>query len=65
MVSFDHSYLFLLHEFRVWTIIHNITPENRGSQGAVYFLGIDVPMLAVEDKIVSLGSQTDSGLFAQ
>lgn len=65
MVLFDYLYLLLLHEFGVWTIIHNITPENRGSQGAVYFLGIDVPVLAVEDKIVSLGSQTDSGLFAQ
>lgn len=55
----DVPYLFLLHQFRVGTIIHHAGPEHRCRQRAVDLLGIDVAQFAIEYELVPPRPQTD------
>lgn len=48
----DGSYLFLLHQFRIGTIVHHTDPEHRCRQRAVNLLGIDVAQFAIEYKFI-------------
>ena len=40
-------------------------PKNWGGEGAIDFLRIEILMLAIEDEIIALDSQTDCGFLAQ
>ena len=48
---------FLLHVFGMWGVIYNITTPNWGSDDIIYFLGIQINLLPVEDEIVPRGPQ--------
>ena len=57
--------LLLLHELRVGAVIDNIPTKDRSGENSVDLLGVDVAKLAVEDKLVALGSHVDGGLLAE
>lgn len=55
-----HTYLFLLHELCVGTIIYHILAENGSSQRAVYFFRIEILMLPIQDEVIPFDSQANS-----
>lgn len=57
--------LLLLHELRIGAVIDDITSKNRSGQDGVNLLGIDILELAVENKVVSRRSNSDSGLLSE
>lgn len=59
------SYLLLLHQLGIRTIINNILPKNRRSQGGINLLGVHILQLPVQNKIIPLGPQTHRRLLAQ
>ena len=65
MCGFCNSHLLLLHELRVWTIVDDICAKDWCRQRTVDLLSVDILQLAVQDEIVALGAQADSGLLAQ
>lgn len=50
------AYLFLLHEFRIGTIIHDITAKDRCRERRIYFFSTDISNFAIENEIVTLGT---------
>ena len=58
-------YLLLLHELGVGAVVDDILAEDGGGERVVDLLSVDILQLAVEDKVVALGSQADGGLLAQ
>lgn len=60
--SFD---LLLLHQLRIWAVIHDILAEDRCGQRRVDLLGVDILQLAIEDQVVALCAQTHRGLLSQ
>lgn len=65
MIRFSVPYLLLLHELRVGAVVHDIASKHRRSQNSVDLLGVDVLELAIEDKVVSVGTNSDSGLLSK
>jgi hypothetical protein len=59
------THLFLLHEFRVRTVVDDILAEDGRCQDGVDFLGANVADLAVQDEVVALGSDIDGRLLAE
>lgn len=59
------AHLLLFHQLGVGTIIHNPSTENRCREGTVYFLGIGILQLAIEDKFIAFGAQEHRCFFAQ
>lgn len=59
------AYLFLLHEFGIGTIIHHMATKHRRCKWRVNFFGADILEFAVQNKLVSLGTQTHSRLLAE
>lgn len=59
------AYLLLFHQFGVGTVVHHMAAKNRRRQRRVHFLGANVSKLAVQDKVVSLCTQVNSGLLAE
>lgn len=58
-------YLFLFHKLRIWHIVDDIFSEHWGRQDRVYFLGIDVFDLPVQDELIAFGSKIDCYFSAQ
>ena len=59
------THLFLLHQLRIWTVIHDLFPEDRRGQWTVYLLRIDIFELSIEYKFISLHPQTDCRLLPE
>ena len=59
------TYFFLFHQFCVGTIIYNIFTEDWRCERAVYFLGIQVLVLPVQNEVISFYAQADGSLFPQ
>jgi hypothetical protein len=58
-------YLLLLHELGIGAVIDDIATKDRRRQHSIDFLGIDVLELAVENKVVAGGANSDGGLLAE
>lgn len=65
MCGFCNSHLLLLHQLGVGAIIDDIGSKHRSGQGRVDLFGADITQLAVQDELVTLGTQVDSRLFAE
>lgn len=61
----DLIHLLLLHQFGIRTVIYNAGTKDRGSEGAVDFLGIGIFQLSVEDEFVALSAKKDGSLSTQ
>ena len=59
------SYLLLLHQFRVGTIVDNISSKDRRCKHRIDLLGIDVLVFAVQDELIAISSQVDGRLLSQ
>lgn len=59
------AYLLLLHELGVRAIVDNIAAEDGSSQDGVDFFSVDILKLAVEDKVVAGGSNSDGGSLSE
>lgn len=59
------NYLLLFHELCVWHIVDDIFSEDWGRQDRVYFLGIDVFDLSIQDELIAFGSKIDSHFPAE
>lgn len=59
------TYLFLLHELRVRTVIHNIASKDGSREWAIYLLRVDIFQFAVEDEVVPFRSKTYGGLLSK
>jgi hypothetical protein len=59
------THLLLFHQLCIWAVVHNICTKHRGRQVAVYLLCIDISELSIQDKLIALSTQTDSGLLAK
>jgi hypothetical protein len=59
------SYLLLFHQLRVRTIVDNIVAKNGGGEWRVNLLGANIAQFSVQNEVVTLGTQVDSGLLAQ
>ena len=59
------SYLLLLHELRVGTIVHNILAKDRSRERTVDLFCIHISQLSVQDEVVALRAQTYCRLLAQ
>lgn len=57
--------LFLLHEFRVWAIVYDVGAENWRRQRGIDFLGIEILLFAVENKIVSVNTEITCNFLAE
>ena len=51
------AYLFLLHEFCVWYIVHHAFTENWRCQDGIDLFGVQVFKLAIQDKLVPFWAQ--------
>lgn len=49
------AYLLLLHELRVWAVVHDILAEDGRAERSVDLLRIHVLDLAVQDEVVAFG----------
>lgn len=58
-------YLLLFHELGVGAVVDDVATEDGGSQDSIDFFGIDILELAVQDKLVARGTNSDSGLFTK
>jgi hypothetical protein len=58
-------HLLLLHEFRIGTIIDDVTPKYRGCQGRIDFLGTHIFELSVQDKVIALSTEINGSLLSQ
>lgn len=59
------SYLFLLHQFRIRTVIHNTSTKDRCCKWVVDLLGVDIFELAVQNKFIPFRPQTHCRLLAK
>ena len=59
------KYLLLLHKLGVGAVVDNIAAKDGRSEVGVDFLSVDILELAVEDKVVSGGANSDSGLLSE
>jgi hypothetical protein len=59
------TYLFLLHELRIGTVIYHIFAKDRGRENCVDFLGVDVLEFPVQDEIIAHGPDVDSRSFTK
>ena len=59
------THLFLLHQLRIWTVIHDLFSKDRRGERTVYVLCIDVFELPIENEFVSLHPQTDCRLLPE
>ena len=59
------SYLLLLHELRVGTVVHNILAKDRSGEDGVDLLGADVLELSVENEVVSGRAKSNSGFLSE
>ena len=50
------SYFLLFHELGIWAIVDHIAPKNGCCQWRIDFLSTNVTQLAIQDKLVALGS---------
>lgn len=57
-------YLFLLHKFRVGTVVDNIRSEDGCCELAVDFFGIDVLQLSIEDELIAFNTEVDGCFLA-
>ena len=57
--------LLLFHELRVGAIVNDILAKDWGGENGVDILGAHVANLAVQDKVVALGSDVDGRLLAE
>ena len=58
------SYLFLLHQLRIGTIVHNVLAKHGRGESSVNLLGVDVFQFPVQDEVVALRSQIYGMLLA-
>ena len=59
------THLLLFHELCVRAVVDNILSEDRRGQDGVDVLGRDVLELAVQDEVITIGSNIDGGLPAE
>ena len=60
-----HPYLLLLHQLGVGAVIDDILAKDRSSENGVDLLSTHILELAVEDEVVSGGTNRDGGLLAE
>ena len=58
-------HLLLLHQLRIWAVIHDISPKHRCRERTIHLLRVDIPQLPVQDEIIALRSQAHRRLLAQ
>lgn len=51
------AYPLLVHELMVRAVVDNISSKNRSGEMSVSLFGRDLRELAIEDKVISFGSQ--------
>lgn len=57
--------LLLLHEFRIGAIVHDVRAEYWCRQGGVDFLGIEILVATIKDKIVSVDTKIARNLLTK
>jgi len=60
-----NAHLLLLHELGVGAVVDNILAKDGCGERVVDLLSVDILQLAIENEIIALGAQADSGLLAQ
>lgn len=50
------SYLLLLHQLRVWTVVNHVRSEDWRGQLAIHFFSVDILEFPIENEFVSLYS---------
>lgn len=49
----------MLHELRIWAIEHDILSKDRRRERRIDLLRREIAELAIQDEVVSIGTQTD------
>lgn len=57
--------LLLLHELRVGAVVDDVGAEDGGGQGAVYFFGIEIGVLSIEDEFVTIEAEVDGDVLSE
>lgn len=57
--------LLLFHQLRIGAIVDHVFAKHRGGKRAVYLLGIEILVFAVEDEFVTFDSQANGCLFSE
>lgn len=53
------AYSFLIHEPRIGTIIYHFLAKNRRRELSIHLLGVQISMLAIEDKLIPFLAEKD------
>ncbi len=61
----ETTYLLLLHQFCIRTVVDHIRSKDGRSEAAIYFLGVDVLQLPVQNEFISLNAQIHGYLPAE
>lgn len=59
------EYLLLLHEFGVGAVVDDIGTEDRGGDGTVDLLCVDILELAVENEFVAVDAEVNRRLLSK
>ena len=59
------TYPLLVHEPRIGAVIHNFLSKNRCSELPVNVFSVEIGMLAVQDKVIALGSKKHRRRFTK
>lgn len=59
------SYLLLLHQFRIGTVVDDTPAEDGGGERGVNLLSANILQLAIQDEIIALRTEKDSRLLAE
>jgi hypothetical protein len=59
------TYLLLLHQFGIGTVVHDVLAENRRGKRRIHLLGIHILQFAIQDELIAFCSQAYCGFLAQ
>lgn len=59
------TYLLLLHQFGIGTVVHDVLAKNRRGKRRIHLLRIHILQFAIQDELIAFGSQAYRGFLAQ